>query len=170
MKQDGFSLIEAIVTVAILGVLVALATPNLLAWSANQSLRSFSSELQGDLQIARMTAINRSAPVTLRFNTLPPNIPAPNRYFVFVDDGSGGGTARDLIQNGSEPTILVSRPAANGVSFNTINVAGGGVLFNGRGLRARPVLNPADVIVQNSVGKQYQIFISLTGDINANIL
>lgn len=164
LNRSGYSLIEMMVAVAILSVLVMAAIPNLQIWSANQRLRSDISSLQGDLQVARITAINRSAPVTLQLNA-----PAANQYRVFIDDGRTGGTARDLVQNGGEPLILQGS-LANGVSFSTINLVGNAVLFNGRGLRARPMLDPADVTVQNGQGRQFQIFISLTGDINGNYL
>ncbi len=163
-NRSGFSLLEVSVTVAVLGTLIVIAIPNLLTWSANHRLRDDFSQLEGDLQIARMTAINRSVAVTLAFNQ-----PAANQYTVFVDDGSGGGIARDLLQNGTEAEIFQGQ-LSEGVSFNTVNASGNAILFNGRGLRARPVVDPANLILSNSQGKQYQIFITMVGDVNGDYL
>jgi len=169
LNRRGYSLIELMVAIAILGVLVMVAVPDLLVWSANHRLRSGVTELQANLNIARNSAINRNAPVTLLLNS-----PAANQYTIFVDDGQGGGIARDLVQNGGEVSIRrgeISIFSLNeGVTFQTINVAGGAFLFNGRGLRARPFADPANVIVQNSEGRSYQIFVTMTGDINGNYL
>ncbi len=161
----GFSLLEIAITVAVLGTLVAIAIPNLMTWSANHRLRNDFSTLEGDLQLARLTAINRNAVVALVFDS-----PLTNQYTVFVDDGQGlGGTARDLIQNGSEEEILQGA-LSEGVSFDTINASGKAILFNGRGMRARPVTDPANFILINSKGRQYQIFITMVGDVDGNYL
>lgn len=164
-NQNGFSLLEIAVTVAVLGTLVAIAIPNLLTWSANHRLRDDFSTLEGDLQLARLTAINRTSTVALVFNS-----PAANQYTVFVDNGEGvGGTARDRVQNGTEVTLLQGT-LSDGVSFNTINASGNAILFNGRGMRVRPVADPANFILVNSEGRQYQIFITMVGDINGDYL
>lgn len=170
LNRKGYSLIEMMLAVAILGILVMVAVPDLLVWSANHRLRSNISELQGNLQVARITAINRNAPVTLLLNS-----PAANQYTIFVDDGQGlGGVARDLIRNGTEEIIQRGSSTffslGDGVVFQTINAAGNAFLFNGRGLRGRPVTDPSNVIIQNSEGRSYQIFVTMTGDINGSYL
>jgi type IV fimbrial biogenesis protein FimT len=164
LNRSGFSLLEIVITVAVLGVVVSMAIPNLLAWSANHRLRVDFSQLEGDLQVARLTAINQSTAVTLLFNQ-----PAANQYTVFIDDGSGGGIARDLIQNGTEEVVFQGQ-LSQGVSFSTINSSGNAILFNGRGLRSRPVIDPASLILTNSEGRQYQIFITMVGDVNGDYL
>ncbi len=159
LNRSGFTLLEMLIGVAILGILVSIATPNFRVWATHQRLRSDISQLRGDIQIARFTAINENAPIAVRFN-----VPADNQYTIFVDDGQGGGTARDMIQNGSEETVL-QRTLANSVSFAAINAAGGGFLFNGRGLRSRPQVNPANVVIAIA-DKQRQIVVSMMGDVD----
>lgn len=163
LNRSGFTLLEMMVAVAILSILVSIAIPNFLVWAANQRLRSDMAQLKGDIQIARITAINRNTPVTVLFNA-----PAVNQYTVFLDDGQGaGGVARDMILNGTEATII-QRSLANGVSLGAINAAGGGFLFNGRGLRSRPQADPANLFITGE-GKQYQILVSMMGDIDVNV-
>ncbi len=164
LNKNGFSMLEVMIVVVILGILVMTAVPNLQVWAASQRLTSDVAQLEGDIQVARIMAINRGTPVTVRFNS-----PGVNQYTIFIDDGQGGGTARDLVQNGSEQTISQTT-LASGVTFNTLSFAGGGVLFNARGLRGRPVTDPANLVLENENGKQYQLFVTLMGDVNASKL
>lgn len=160
MNQKGFTVIEMVVIGAIVGILAAIAIPNFQVWVANQRLRNSVAQLEGDLQVARLTAINRNAPITVLFNQ------AGGSYTVFVDDGTGaGGTARNLAQDGTEE-VLFSRTLDSGVTFSAINILNNAVLFNGKGLRWRPIANPAAATVRSAQGKQYCVSITLVGDVN----
>lgn len=154
MNQKGFSLLEMLIAVAILSVLVMMAIPNFQVWVVNQRTRGDMAQLEGDLQYARMTAINRNQPVTVLFDS------GASTYTIFVD------TDRSLTVNGAE-TALVTRSLSSGVSFSQVNVTNNGVLFNGRGLRGLPLADPANVVLRSSHGKQYQISVTLVGDVNA---
>ena len=62
--QHGFTLTEMAVVVGVITILVTLAIPNYSRWQRKYDLRSSVSELQGQLGIARMNAINLNADVT----------------------------------------------------------------------------------------------------------
>jgi prepilin-type N-terminal cleavage/methylation domain-containing protein len=61
---QGFSLIEVLVVVAIIGALVLIAVPNYIIWNQKYQLRSEVSNLAGNLGRARMMAINTNTVVT----------------------------------------------------------------------------------------------------------
>ena len=67
-KQAGFTLIEAMVVVAILGVFVALAGPSFSNTITTMRIKSTSFDLVNDLNTARSEAIKRNAMVVIARN------------------------------------------------------------------------------------------------------
>jgi type IV fimbrial biogenesis protein FimT len=65
MQQRGFTLIELMITVAILGVLLALAVPSFQGTIARNNVASAASMLSASLSLARSEAVKRGASVTV---------------------------------------------------------------------------------------------------------
>ena len=63
--QKGFTLIEVMIAVAIVGILAMVAVPNYLQWNARYQLKQATTELAGSLNLARMVAMNRNLAVTV---------------------------------------------------------------------------------------------------------
>ena len=90
--EMGFSLLELIVALAILGLVAAIGTPNVVSWLARLRSRATADEVVSVLQSARLQAIARNTRLqvclyrnatphdflTLRsLDTLRPDCPAP---------------------------------------------------------------------------------------------
>lgn len=64
-RHTGFTLIELVITIAILGILLAWAIPNISVFIKNARISSVTTELMGDINLARQEAQRRGRPVTI---------------------------------------------------------------------------------------------------------
>jgi prepilin-type N-terminal cleavage/methylation domain-containing protein len=72
MKKDGFSLIELLVVIIILGIVASLGTVSFTGWIRKHDLESQVKEMYTDLMNARLTAMhqNRSHFISLSANQI----------------------------------------------------------------------------------------------------
>jgi len=77
-RMAGFSLVELMMAICVLALISALATPSLLNWRNNAKLRGAASNLKGDMELARLKAIQVNDTVVVHFTE--------NGYKVFKDD------------------------------------------------------------------------------------
>ena len=129
----GMSIIELMLTVSIVAVLAALATPSFTGMIQNSRIRSQSSDLMTNLAIARAEAAKRSVRVTLCASTTwqsaSPSCTGggagawASGYIVFADvDGSGTFDA------GTDTVITVAEPLTGGNTLVSNNFTGAGAV------------------------------------------
>ena len=66
--QRGFSLIDVMIVVMVLGVLGAVGTPNIRSWAKNYQLKSASTDLYSHFQFAKIGAVKQNKPWTVVMN------------------------------------------------------------------------------------------------------
>ncbi len=64
-RHTGFTLIELVITIALLGILLAWAIPNVRTFIKNARISSAASELMGDIGVARQEAQRRGVVVSI---------------------------------------------------------------------------------------------------------
>lgn len=66
-KQSGFSALELMATIGIVGILAAIAIPGFMSWLPNYRLKSAARDIYSNLQTTKMAAIKANADRTVTF-------------------------------------------------------------------------------------------------------
>ncbi|HET9414076.1 MAG TPA: GspH/FimT family protein [Pseudolabrys sp.] len=105
--QSGFTLIEAMMVVAVLAVLSAAALPELRSFMASQMVKTPASDLYASLVLARSEAIKRNAAIDI--------VPAATDWAKGWEVRSGGTALRT--QNGYPTRVSISSSVAGTVTY-----------------------------------------------------
>lgn len=138
-REGGFTLIEIMIAVVIVGLATTLAVPNYLQWNARYQLKQAASEIWSHLSLARVAAMNRNTSVN-----------------VALAVASGQVTIATTTVGGLPvlPTQTIQMGHVTGVNV----VGGGAIQFNSLGLRSSGAAATNQIItVTNDQNLTYSI-------------
>jgi type IV fimbrial biogenesis protein FimT len=112
-RAAGFTLIELMTTLVVLGILIALAAPKMSGWINHTRVESTMNGLMGDINFARMLAVRSGNRVEIEIK--------PTEYVISTTQGGTKRTAKRV-------NLTTEHPGVTLTSANTT------LTFNSRGL------------------------------------
>ena len=159
-KNSGFTLMELMVVIALIGVLASLAVPEYINWLPRYRAKKAAMELSGQLHKVKLKAVreNRSHGVYFDSNS--------DRYYVLTGDGTNNMWDGPPAAGGDDDTERFVDLPAYGSGIRFANVSPG---VNGEPLlvfESRGICNAMQIDVTNLGGSPaYRIQTTLAGAI-----
>jgi Tfp pilus assembly protein FimT len=145
---EGVTVVELMVVVAIVALATAFAVPNWIAWNTRNQLKQAVTELHSNLNLARMTAMNRNTTVTIQLaaGVVDPSDGKPKITATFTD--SSGAT---MIPPQRMRTEITGLSGTALIQFSSLGLRHGG----GTGVQT--------ITLTNSKGLAYEIQVTAAG-------
>lgn len=142
-NKSGFTLMEMMVTIAIIGILAAIAVPNAISWRRNAQFSSAVRDAKLAIDQARMFAIKSNAPAAVVIN------PGARTINILKWDRATNAMVADPLVTQLSQDIAINS-----------NFPGNQIPFNNRGMLTPPA---GTVTIQHAGGMVSQIVINISG-------
>lgn len=114
--QHGFTMIELLITMTILGILLATGIPSMTIWMANSRIRATAESIANGMQLARSEAIRRNVNIEFRLSD--------TQGSWTISSGSGCTfTSPTLIQDAPSTTATITVSRFSNVQATTATTA-----------------------------------------------
>lgn len=148
MRKNGFTLIELMVVVIIIGILAGLTLPGILGSLPARRLKDARSQMVGDLNLARQMSMSRDQDYSL-------GVVNSTQYRVFIDKSSPRNGTYDA---GDQIINTASLPRTISFASTVFSIG-----FNPSGIVNNSTINP--LVLRNSKGMVDTIMIMQSGSI-----
>jgi type IV fimbrial biogenesis protein FimT len=155
-RSYGFTLIEVMITLAVMALLFMVGMPSMNTWLQNTQLRASAEGIQAGLQLARAESLRRNVPVRFQLVdtltgacVLKDN--AANWIVSLADPTAACGAPEDDTARAADPRRMARRLAERNVAATNGGVAANTVVFSGLG-RVIGVLPISRIDISNPSG------------------
>ncbi|OGP81480.1 MAG: hypothetical protein A2Z08_05140 [Deltaproteobacteria bacterium RBG_16_54_11] len=138
-EQQGITLIELAVVMAIVAIMGAFMAPSIGEWVANYRIRQSARDIASTLQLAKMQAISTHQIYVVTFT------PAAGTYQI-----TPGGSVSQI---------------ARGITINNTDFTGNVIQFYSTGTTSSPSLT-ASIYIKDANDKQYRVVVAPSGNIS----
>lgn len=153
LPAAGFSLIELMIALAVLGMLLFVGLPNLTTWLQNTHIRTAAEAVQSGLQLTRAEALRRNALVRFQLVT---NLTAgcalsSSGTSWVVSLANPAGACNVNPSDTTAPQIIQKRAGSDGSRNAAVAATGGSsIVFNGLGRAPGATLTQIDISNPNA--------------------
>lgn len=166
-RQQGFTLIELVITVAIVGILAGIVAPNLSSFIQNSRLTSQLNTLLASVHMARAEASTRRSIVTMCASTNGTNCNTSeweNGWIVFTDNNNSGNAVMD----GADELIRYQEPLEGNSTVRELGFSfssAGKIIFNVNGflLDSTPDSGTLTLCDDGGVSEAKAIIVNISG-------
>lgn len=120
-RHFGFTIIELMIVIAIVGVLATLAIPSFTTYFQSSRVKGATEALASSLQMAKFEAAKRNAPVTLVFTPAAVNTQHTEWCFGAIADGAANCQCNLANSPGCQAGTVVSSAQYAGTTLNFTN-------------------------------------------------
>lgn len=152
INQNGFSLIEMLMVVAIMAIVAAIAIPFFGGFLANRDLKSAARDIVGDVYELRQRAISENTWYQITFNQ------GANNYV--IRQCNANDTAFPC--NGNDIATKLPSAFRSDISISAVNINGGAILQMQSGGIVSPTTGGSVQLI-NGRGSVATVTIKLTG-------
>lgn len=169
--NQGFSLLELMVTIGILGIVAAIAVPGFIRWLPDYYLKSAARDLRSNFQVAKIAAIKSGTNCTITFNQ--PVDSETYGYVIFQD------TDNDLELDNAETANIIRKVKwadyvgvsvdANSFANNDDGLPAVAFRSNGIPINNTSGFGAGTVSIKNTNTSEADIVMSMAGNIRVDV-
>lgn len=180
-RFEGFTVIELVTTIAIIGILSTIAASAILTWLPNMRLNGSARDLFGTIMMAKGEAVKRNMNCAIVFNqTIAGDTFA---YVLFEDSNPAPATAARMAEfDIGEQIIRSQRQWPDEVGLDTTQGGGDGISFSNNtdgnpSIVFRPNSIPTDnngglangsIFLINTNGRTRNVVVNMSGNVHIN--
>lgn len=165
-RQRGFTVIELMITVSIVGILVAAAAPGYQDWVATTRLNAHTNELVTALHFARSEAVKRNVAVSVCKSSSGTGCVTTGTWaqgwMVFVDINASGN-----VDNSGDTILRVHEKLSGGTTLIGETAVASVILFRSNGTAAqaglidmcsyRQTVAGRDIVIASGTGRPISV-------------
>ncbi len=145
----GYTILEVMIVIGIIGILAGIAIPNFVSWRSKQWLLKGADEIHTLISLARMAAIRENSQVVVRID------PLNRSYSACVDNGPENGTC-----DAAERVLRAGVLSSTDISLTT-NFTDNRLVIDGRGFPS-PVASRTVTLTHPTLGTKV-VAVTVTG-------